>query len=218
LFGAASLALKRVSEIRKKIANHKKRLHNNMSDTGAAATTPLSPKMATVTFTEVAEEVIPTVPVNIGTSVVEDDDQDNPQEAYSPPPADVVFGPIMEEEPGDTGESPESSPAKKKKKKKKGWRRRKRGRDVRIVTVSDCSKTKSKATTTLPLSHFETIFRRRAIRKEAAIVKPVPSPSRRGLFGAIARVPEKEVTVVKDFEEGYDEEIGDTSLGMKLNM
>jgi hypothetical protein len=38
------------------------------------------------------------------------------------------------------------------------------------------------------------------------------------LFGAIARVSEKEVTTVKDFEEGYDEEIGDTSLGMKLNM
>lgn len=189
-----------------------------------------STKKSTVTFTTEAEEVIPSiaVSVNIETPATaasgspnweQDAEQDNPQEAYSP--ASEEIAPIAEEPDEEEEETnahlrAAAKTKKKRPKPKKGWRRRKRGRDVRIAAVADSESTPK--TKKMPASHFETVLRRRAIRKEAAVLKNVPSPSRRGIFGSTSRVSEKEVAECKDFVEGYDEEIGDTSLGMKLNM
>mmetsp|Transcript_7430 Transcript_7430/g.12364 ORF Transcript_7430/g.12364 Transcript_7430/m.12364 type:complete len:1143 (+) Transcript_7430:213-3641(+) len=192
-----------------------------MADSGATEQA-MSSKKTTVSFTPI-EEVIPatSMPVNIApvtpANWEEDTEQDNPQEAYSPTPEEIA--PIVEEPEED--ETPNSSqPLKKKKRLRKGWRRRKKGREVRIAAVVDGDAAPKMKKNLMPASQFETVLRRRAIRKEAAVMKPVASPSRsrRGIFGSTSRVPEKEVVDSKDSMEGYDEEIGDTSLGMKLNI
>lgn len=117
-------------------------------------------------------------------------------------------------------------------KTRKGWKIRKRGRRVRVAAVDD-----SKAANEdswhiheLPSNQYETDLRRRAIFKgegEAPKVlteKPkIPSSpefnksSRRSIFASVSK-SEDEGDSPKDDFSGYDEETGDVSLGMKLNM
>lgn len=98
-----------------------------------------------------------------------------------------------------------------------GWKRRRRRRPVRIASVSDECTPDEDGMNYMPSSQYETTFRRRAVCKEERTPNPSSSPSR-GIFGSSSRVARKEVAKSMESMQGYDEEVGDISLGMKLNM
>jgi len=211
--------------------------------TSSAAKSPS--KRPTVTFTN-EEDASPPAPLDnnlqehdeaaavVTTPVVvlSSMKQDNPQEAYSPQggrPADAasIFTAVGEQQlaPQTT-----TMTTRKPRKTKKGWKRRRKGRPVRVAAVSEdettafskSSETKSNTVSPppLPSTQYETTLRRRAIRKEGQVVPTIaPSPPSRGIFGS-NNIPatQKEVRNNDNIMEGYDEEVGDTSLGMKLNM
>lgn len=166
-------------------------------------------KKPTVTFTNEAQ-VIPPPPQQSNDGVARSPPelkQENPQEPNSPPNTPMEV-PILEHD-----EEQPRPRTRNNKTRRKDWKRRKRGRQVRVASVAE-EVTESEL---LPSTHYEAVLRRRAIRKlgEDVMKPPAPSPSRRGLFGS-PRVAERKA--VTDVVVGYDEEAGDTSLGMKLNM
>lgn len=76
----------------------------------------------------------------------------------------------------------------------------------------------------LPPNQYETILRRRAIckpqtKQESSTVPASPTPSVKSLLRrAQSRDEEASAVSVDDEFEGYDEEFGDISVGMKLNI
>jgi hypothetical protein len=142
--------------------------------------------------------------------VIENDEalDENPQEASSPPSSDAET--LAQEKEQTTKSSRRRWPMQ-------GWKRHKRGRRVRVVAVAEEPETVED----LPATQYETVLRRRAIRKEEPENSVPPSPSssspRRSLFRSL-RGTDRDSVAKKDVLEGYDEEVGDTSLGMKLTM
>jgi len=195
----------------------------NMSNRSADLHTLSLPKTRTrptVTFTNEEECILspPTKPVPIAMGNLQEDHdtplslkQENPQEANSPPTA-------SEDLPFSTREQL-SSPitSRRKRRQIEGWKRRIRGRPVRLAKVSHDSMSTNESKNCIPSSQYETTFRRRAIRKEENATISASSPAR-GIFGSNARSTRREAKSAMDGMPGYDEEIGDTSLGMKLNM
>ena len=177
-------------------------------------------KRPTVTFTN--EEVFitssPTRPVSIPGSSVPDDDathaplkQENPQEAYSPPSNEASRASAAQHA------SPQTTTPARQWRNIDGWKRRRRGRPVRLASVSDECTSDKDLKNYMPSTQYETTLRRRAVCKEGNAPNPSSSPSR-GIFGSNSRVTRKEVAKAMESMPGYDEEIGDVSLGMKLNM
>jgi hypothetical protein len=118
-----------------------------------------------------------------------------------------------------------------KRKIPRGWKKRRRGRPARMASVADKALLRRHVAspTSLPVneikdkSHFthfsqyETTVRRRAIRKEnnpeplAPAARGTPLP--KNVMKPLHTIGRKAESMLY-----YDEEIGDTSLGMKLNM
>jgi hypothetical protein len=178
-------------------------------------------KRPTVTFTN--EEVFTTsnpskpvaIPVNsaVGGDVVHAPlKQENPQEAYSPPHS---LGTLPT--PSTGHESPQTTTRAKQRRNVDGWRRRRRGRSVRLASVSDECTSDKEVKKYMPATQYETTFRRRAVCKEEGVSNSSSSPSR-GIFGSNSRMTRKEAAKAMESTPGYDEEVGDVSLGMKLNM
>lgn len=145
--------------------------------------------------------------------------EENPQEAYSPS-FDMLssspISPINETQENQT--SKKFITSEKSKKHVKALKKRKRARLAHVRVMANTGNEDDRMK--LPLTQFETVLRRRAIRKcgkeETAPISS-RSASNHNIFGP----PRRKNFVAPncdDVIEGYDEEIGDTSLGMKLNM
>lgn len=178
-------------------------------------------KRPTVTFTN--EEVFitsnPTKPVAIAVNSALDEDvthaplkQENPQEAYSPPHS---LGTLPSPTTGQ--DSPQTTTPATQRRSVDGWKRRRRGRQVRLASVSDECTSDKEVKKYMPATQYETTFRRRAVCKEERVSNPSSSPSR-GIFGSNSRMTRKEAAKAMESISGYDEEVGDVSLGMKLNI
>lgn len=138
-------------------------------------------------------------------------------------------------------EATNTTSAKQSMKKRKGHKLRKRGRRSRLAAVA-AEKEKLEENYTLlpsmPQHHYEVQLRRRAVRKQEEIqkeqqrqlkskpsslsTKEASSPNRRPIFGAaVSEASSRRAPYQipgEDSEPLYDEEVGDISLGMKLNM
>lgn len=109
----------------------------------------------------------------------------------------------------------------KKRLTRMGWKERKKGRLARVATVEGDKRTVNALL--LPSHQYETSIRRRAVRKrgEVPLKKADSPPTHMGLFGtsSLANLRKKVADVdVDNLSETYDEDFGDVSLGMKLNM
>jgi len=150
--------------------------------------------------------------------------EQNPQEAYSPS-SDMVSSsnslqtPQLKNEPKQNPRTKEIDSKSAKKQNKKAPKKKRRARQAHVAAMTD-SESEDGERMKLPLTQFETVLRRRAIRKsgkDEAVQTASRSPSNRTIFGPSRRT--KAVTQPHvDIVEGYDEEVGDTSLGMKLNI
>lgn len=142
--------------------------------------------------------------------LIDDSEGDNPQEASSPqsPESPAKAEPVQQDMAVREGRfSNEGSVALKS---------RKRQRRVALV------KEDAQDRLMLPPNQYETILRRRAIRKRVDDAEADASPSSAGktvsLFGTKAESDEQKGVPNDDVVEEYDEEYGDISVGMKLNM
>lgn len=132
--------------------------------------------------------------------------EDNPQEASTPPD-----GPLPLVVSAPLNDRITKSPTKV------GWKQRKQGRKARVAELEVEMRSIERF---LPLSQYETTIRRRAVRKRGeALIKAESPPPRRGLFGtSMSAHSRKNLEEEEDLDDVYDEDFGDVSLGMKLNI
>jgi hypothetical protein len=155
----------------------------------------------------VVSPIRPSTPVVV---LIDDSEGDNPQEASAPQSQN---SPAMEEPAQqDTFVREESFSNQRS----VAFISRKRRRRVALV------KEDAQDRLLLPPNQYETILRRRAIRKRddelKANASPTSSGKRLSLFGKQAESDKQEQPLNDDVVEEYDEEYGDISVGMKLNM
>lgn len=111
------------------------------------------------------------------------------------------------------------------KEKKISNNKRKRSRRAHVVSIAE-GEYDFDERMGLPNTQYETVLRRRAIRKPGESkcrgAPPSSSPKRRMLGSPHkskeSREKNSNVIAREEKVEGYDEEVGDTSLGMKLNI
>lgn len=141
--------------------------------------------------------------------LIDDSEGDNPQEA----------SPLSPESPAKAEPVQQDIVAREESFSKLGsvaLKSRKRRRRVALV------KGDAQDRLMLPSNQYETVLRRRAIRKRdddaRADSSPTSSGRRVSLFGTKTESNEQKGVLNDDVVEEYDEEYGDISVGMKLNM
>lgn len=149
----------------------------------------------------------PNTPVVV---LIDDSEGDNPQEASAPQSPDSSAREELAQQDAVVREESFSNQGSVTLKS------RKRRRRVALV------KEDAQDRLLLPPNQYETILRRRAIRKRVdelkADVSPAPSVKTLSLFGTQAESDEQKQVMNDNVVEEYDEEYGDISVGMKLNM
>jgi hypothetical protein len=149
----------------------------------------------------------PNTPVVV---LIDDSGGDNPQEASAPQSPDSSAR--EELAPQDTVVREESFSNQGSVTLKSRKRRR------RVALVKEDAQDRL----LLPPNQYETILRRRAIRKRVDELKVdasrTPSVKTLSLFGTQAHSDEQKQLANDDVVEEYDEEYGDISVGMKLTM
>lgn len=154
------------------------------------------------------------------TAQVDNVKENNPQEASTPPdhPASI------KSTSNASGESQDSLLSRAtRQRRRSGWKRRKQGRQVRLAAVEDAKEDKAAVDIKLPSEQYEAIIRRRAVRKRGEVLpkKEASTVSRRSLFEfgtTVSGSSRKQEIDVEVFDTIYDEDFGDVSLGMKLNI
>jgi hypothetical protein len=157
-----------------------------------------------------ADVVSPRRPRSPVVVLIDDSEGDNPQEASTPQSPDS----LAREEPAQ-----QDTVVREESVSNQGsvtFKSRKRRRRVALV------KEDAQDRLLLPPNQYETILRRRAIRKRDDELKADAFPTSSGktlsLFGTKAESDEQKEALNGDVVEEYDEEYGDISVGMKLNM
>jgi hypothetical protein len=152
----------------------------------------------------------PNRPSTLLVVLIDDSEGDNPQEASSP---------LSHKSPAKAEPVQQDIVAREESFSKQGsvaLKSRKRRRRVALV------KGDAQDRLMLPSNQYETVLRRRAIRKRdddaRADSSPTSSGKRVSLFGTKTESDEQKGVPNEDVVEEYDEEYGDISVGMKLNM
>jgi hypothetical protein len=154
------------------------------------------------------------------TALVDNVKENNPQEASTPPdhPFPIESASNASEEAQDS-----LSARTTRQRRRSGWKRRKQGRQVRLAAVEDAEEKKEAVELELPSEQYEAIMRRRAVRKRGEVLpkKEASTVSRRSLFEfgtPVSGSSRKQEIEVEEADVVYDEDFGDVSLGMKLNI
>lgn len=165
------------------------------------------------------EALSPSKITNMETEETNHDDDDNQDNGRETP---------LTEEDSMQVKSDSLSPQSSKSLRRAGWKTRKRGRQVRVASVDESKSSNGDSwhIHDLPSNQYETDVRRRAVKKgddqpKTVSMRPKYVPgrepsSRRSIFQGVERTVTNEGDI--DEYDGYDEEFGDVSLGMKLNM
>eukprot|EP00548_Thalassiothrix_antarctica_P005859 CAMPEP_0194148652 /NCGR_PEP_ID=MMETSP0152-20130528/33629_1 /TAXON_ID=1049557 /ORGANISM="Thalassiothrix antarctica, Strain L6-D1" /LENGTH=1205 /DNA_ID=CAMNT_0038850315 /DNA_START=77 /DNA_END=3694 /DNA_ORIENTATION=+ len=105
-----------------------------------------------------------------------------------------------------------------RRKEKKLFNRRKKSRRAHAVSIAE-GEYDFDERMGLPNTQYETVLRRRAIRTSNKTISQLSPPSSYPKRRTLESSNKSSNGIVKEEKlEGYDEEIGDTSLGMKLNI